>query len=105
MNKEIIKKSKVLVGSNSTNANNANKITDTMEPIICTKFKKKATNPQNMGKLTLKKQHASPNPIPVSALTKNFTFTNCIKSSSIFMKILAEAYFFLKMALLKIFKN
>lgn len=66
---EIIKKSKVLVGSNSTNANTDKSITDIKEPTICTKLITKANSPQNIGKLTSNKTQASPVPIPVSKLT------------------------------------
>src|SRR6056297_1788469 len=61
---------------------------ETMEPTICTKLIAKANSPQKRGKLISKKMHTKLNPIPVHALTKNFTFRNLTTLFSIVMKVL-----------------
>ena len=60
------KKKSVLVGSNSTKANKAKKITEIKEPIIWIKLIIKANNPQKIGKLTSKKWQAKPTLTPVN---------------------------------------
>ena len=97
----MMKNNSVPVVSNSANANIDNIITEIKEPTIWIKLIANANNPQKTGKLTSKKTHISPVNIPISALTKNFTFMNLIRSFSIFINVFTDVCLCFKIVLLR----